>query len=266
MIEDAADWRMNTPRGAIELGSVRLERPRQGSNDGLEEKMTKHKLVELIIIPVMVLSLASSRAQEWPVSGFYQIISGGYGVCVEVCGLEFSLPNTNQSYIAMSVDAQRNTAQLAILGEDRHTVFGSFGFTFFLTNGAVFPDHLQFAERDWSYTVSNSAGGLRIDGGFANHPFYFSHVDVEAILVTADPVPMLGLPRVSGGGAIEITVFNGKWGQTNVIEASTDLFSWTAISTNVFPATTCPICPFIDFQDSASTNLARRFYRSYSLP
>ena len=50
-----------------------------------------------------------------------------------------------------------------------------------------------------------------------------------------------------------------RWGQRNVIEASTDLFSWTAISTNVFPATTCPVCPFIDFQDPASTNLARRF-------
>ena len=36
--------------------------------------MTKRKMVGLIIIPVMVLSLASSRAQEWPVSGLYRII------------------------------------------------------------------------------------------------------------------------------------------------------------------------------------------------
>ena len=98
----------------------------------------------------------------------------------------------------MTVDAQRNTAQMAILGEDRHTVFGSFGFTFLLTNGVVLPDHLQFV--------------------------------------------------------------------TNVIEASTDLFNWTAIRTNVFPVTACPGCPFIEFQDPASTNLAGRFYRSYSLP
>ena len=47
--------------------------------------MTKRKMVGLIIIPVMVLSLASSRAQQWPVSGFYQIISGGYSQCFEVC-------------------------------------------------------------------------------------------------------------------------------------------------------------------------------------
>ena len=229
--------------------------------------MTKRKMVGLIIIAVMVLSLASSRAQQWPVSGFYQIISGGYSQCFEVCfGLGDFLPDANQSYVELVVDAQSNTAQMAILGEDRHTVFVNFGVTFFLTNGVVLPDHLQFAERDWSYTVSNSAGGLRIDGGFANHPFYFRHANVVTVLVAAAPITTLSLPRVSGSGAIEFTVFNGRPGQTNVIEASTDLVSWTAISTNVFPATACPVCPFIDFQDPASTNLACRFYRSYSLP
>ena len=238
--------------------------------------MTKRKMFGLITM--MVLSLASSRAQEWPVSGLYQIISGRYGVCVEVCGLEFSLPNTNQSYIELAVDAQRNTAQLAILGEDRHTVFVNFGFTFFLTNEVVLPDHLQFAsqnppeEPSWNYTVSNSAGGLRIDGAFAGPTspvsvlIGFYHWNVVAVLVAAVPKPMLSLPRASGTGAIEFTVFNGRWGQTNVIEASTDLFSWTGISTNVFPATVCPFCPAIEFQDPAGTSLARRFYRSYSLP
>jgi len=46
--------------------------------------------------------LASSRAQEWPVSGFYQIISGDYRVCVEVCGLNSSLPNANQAYVELA--------------------------------------------------------------------------------------------------------------------------------------------------------------------
>ena len=228
--------------------------------------MVKRKMVGLIIVPVMVLSLASSRAQEWPVSGFYQIISGEYRFCFEVCfGLGDFLPDANQSYVELVVDAQSNTAQMAILGEDRHTVFVNFGVTFFLTNGVVFPDHLQFAERDWSYTVSNSAGGLRIDGGFANHPFYFGHANVVAVLVAAAPIPTLSLPRASGSGAIEFTVFNGRPGQTNVIQASTDLARWTAISTNVFPSTDS-VCPFIDFQDPASTNLARRYFRAFSLP
>ena len=203
--------------------------------------MTKREMIGWII--TMVLSLASARAQERPVSGLYQIISGRYGVCIEVCGLEFPLPNTNQSYIELAVDAQGNTAKLAILGEDRHTVFVNFGFTFFLTNGVVLPDHLQFAsqgtpeEPSWNYTASNSAGGLRIDGAFAgptspvSFPFAFAHANVVAVLVAAVPQPILSLPRASGSGAIEFSVFNGRWGQTNVIEASTDLFSWTAIST-----------------------------------
>src|SRR6266550_7945260 len=238
--------------------------------------MMKRKMVGLIIIPMMVVSLASSRAQEWPVSGLYQIISGDYSECRELCGIfHSSLPDTNQSYVELVVDAQRNTVAMAILGADRHTVFdnfGSNGCTFFLTNGVVLSDHVQFAGEQsplffgsWTYTVSNSAGGLRIDGGFANHPLYFSHANVVAALVAAVPIPTLSLPRASGSRAIEFTVFNGRPGQTNVIEASTDLFRWTAISTNVFPSTDS-ICPFIDFQDPASNNLPRRYYRAFSFP
>ena len=74
------------------------------------------------------------------------------------------------------------------------------------------------------------------------------------------------IAAASGTGSIQFTVFNGGAGQTNVIQASTDLFTWTAISTNVFPSTACPICPFIDFQDPASTNLDRRYYRAVSFP
>ena len=237
--------------------------------------MMKRKMVGLIIVSAMVLSLASSRAQEWPVSGLYQIISGDYGYCFEVClGLGESLPDANQAYVELMVDAQSNTVQMAILGADRHTVFdnfGSNGCTFFLTNGVVLPDHVQFAAQQpllggwWIYTVSNSAGGLRIDGGFSNHPLYFSHANVVAALVAAVPIPTLSLPRASGSGAIEFTVFNGRPGQSNVIQASTNLVTWTAISTNVFPSTDL-ICPFIDYQDPVSTNLARRYYRAFSLP
>ncbi|PYI86540.1 MAG: hypothetical protein DME26_08850 [Verrucomicrobia bacterium] len=241
--------------------------------------MVKRKMAGLIIIPVMVLSLASSRAQEWPVSGLYRITSGGFGAWVEVFGTGFpvALPDTYQSYVELAVDAQRNSVQMTILGEDRHTVPISFGFAFVFTNGVVFPDHVEFAsqsplpqEPSWSYTVSNSAGGLRMDGyfdGAATGLFTrFAHSNIVAVLVAAVPIPTFSAPRGSGSGAIEFTVFNGRPGQTNVIEASTDLARWTAISTNVFPSTVCPICPFIDFQDPASTNLARRYYRSFSLP
>src|SRR6185503_11463036 len=171
--------------------------------------MEQRKMAELIIIPMMVLSLASSRAQEWPVSGLYQIISGDYGVCVEVCGLHFTLPDANQSYVELVVDAQRNTVQMAILGADRHTGFDNFGSNgcTFLTNGVVLTDHVQFAwespERfgaSWSYTVSNSAGGLRIDGSFSQGIVQFWHANVVAVLVAAVPIPVFSLPRASGNG------------------------------------------------------------------
>jgi hypothetical protein len=227
------------------------------------------------MISVMVFTLASSEAQEWPVSGLYQIISGDYRACVEVCGIiSYALPDTNQSYVELAFDAQSNTVQLAILGADRHTAFGNFGSngcSFFLTNGVVLPDHVQFTAESGplsgflSYSVSNSAGGLRIDGEFSNHPLYFSHANVVAALVAAVPLPILSRPRASNSGAIGFTVFNGRPGQTNVIEASTDLVRWTAISTNVFSSADS-ICPFIEFQELASTNLARRYYRSFSFP
>jgi hypothetical protein len=136
--------------------------------------MMKRKMVGLIIFLVLFLCLASSRAQEWPVSGLYQIMSGDYGACVERCGFNFSLPNPNQSYVELVVHEQR--VQMAILGADRHTGFDNFGSNgcTFLTNGVVFADHVEFAwdspelfGASWSYTVSNSAGGLRIDGPFS---------------------------------------------------------------------------------------------------
>jgi hypothetical protein len=86
-----------------------------------------------------------------------------------------------------------------------------------------------------------------------------------AVLVAAVPIPVFSLPRAFGSDPIEFTVFNGRPGQTNVIEASTDLVRWTAISTNVFTPTDS-ICPFTDFEDPASNNLPRRYYRAFSLP
>jgi hypothetical protein len=55
-------------------------------------------------------------------------------------------------------------------------------------------------------------------------------------------------------------------GDDTLVEASTNLVSWTPISTNLMPATQCPICPYILFRDPASTNLAKRFYRSFEIP
>jgi hypothetical protein len=79
------------------------------------------------------------------------------------------------------------------------------------------------------------------------------------------PPPILTILQHSAQGGMTLLVL-GHAGRTNVIEASTDLVGWTGITTNVMDYSLCPICPFITFQDPASTNLDRRFYRSYELP
>ena len=250
--------------------------------------MTKHKMVGLAVLSTAVLWLASPRAEEVPASGLYQIISGSYSECCGIGGrFIYSLPAASQNYVQLTVDSQENRAQMAFLGEDLHTVFSTSpggsgtGFTFLFNTGTVLSDHIQFQpeiqvpedHRSWSYTVSNSAGGLRINGvatapieGSADIPEEFEHTNILAVLVSSVSKPTIGRPRFAANGAVQFTVIDGRGGQTNVIAASDDLVTWTAISTNIFPATTCPVCPFIDFQDPASTNLVRRFYRSFSLP
>jgi hypothetical protein len=236
--------------------------------------MLKRKLVELTILSGMILCVTPARTQEAPASGFYQIVSGGFAAEFEVFGGPFHpLPDTNQSYVELVVDVQRNLVQMAILGEDQHTVT----LPFFFTDGMVLPDHVQFGgeigvpeEPYLNYTVSNSAGGLRIDGILdgptspVRIPSRYEHVNVIAVRVTSVPKPKFGPPRATTSGAVEFNLLDGRWGQTNIIEASTDLLTWTAISTNVFPVTVCPICPSIDFQEPA--NLPRRYYRCFSSP
>src|SRR6266699_4359605 len=75
-------------------------------------------------------------------------------------------------------------------------------------------------------------------------------------------VPRLSIPQLSPDGYVQFTV-SGAWGQTNVLEASTDLVHWTPICTNVVPAIACIDCPVIDFVD---TTLPRRFYRAVLAP
>jgi hypothetical protein len=84
-----------------------------------------------------------------------------------------------------------------------------------------------------------------------------------AVADSTNVPPRLG-PPVLKNGSIQLMIFNGRAGQTNIVEMSTDLVRWSPVSTNVFPATLCPICPFIVFQDSL-TNSARRFYRAENL-
>jgi hypothetical protein len=116
--------------------------------------------------------------------------------------------------------------------------------------------------------VSNSVNRLQINGtlGTARQscvdvPTQFSHSNVVAVLV---PPPRMRITEFSENGAL--LFIQGRAGWTNVVEASTDLVSWTAISTNLMPFTLCPVCPYILVRDAAATNMAHRFYRCFETP
>jgi hypothetical protein len=76
--------------------------------------------------------------------------------------------------------------------------------------------------------------------------------------------PRLSSPVLLMNGMVEFLILDGNSGQTNIVEASTNLVTWTPVSTNVFPPSVCPLCPYIVFQDTV-TNSARRFYRARNL-
>jgi hypothetical protein len=245
--------------------------------------------VRRIVGSLFVLMMAAARAQTIPPTpGLYRIVSGTYSEC---CGLiavpvDYPLPRTNLGYLELAVDGQGTSVSLAFLADDLHTVFKApqvnpdSGFTFYFTNGVVYGDHLQFGAEisipenptPFYYTVSNSAEGLKINGTAAAQlccdiPTQFQHTNVVAIPVAPAATPVIAAPRLAAGGAFQFTVGNGRWGQTNVIEVSANLTNWIAIRTNVFPATACPDCPFIDFEDPDSPRgFLHRFYRSHSLP
>jgi hypothetical protein len=83
---------------------------------------------------------------------------------------------------------------------------------------------------------------------------------LEAAAETNNP-PVLSQPVLLTNGVVQFLIFNGRAGQTNIVEVSTNLVTWTPVNTNVFPPTLCPICPLIVFQDTV-TNSTQRFYRT----
>jgi hypothetical protein len=209
----------------------------------------------------------------------YRIVSGKYRECCGLIGsgVVYSLPNSDQSFIKLTVDAQSGIATMDFLGADQQTVFTrtpcpgaaidfSFPFGFLVGNSFFFhvdpgpPPYQKY----WNYSASNSAEGLRIDGvlgitqtGCADTPTQFSHSNLLAVLVRPPKLSVLGFFPDRGTRLF----VQGTAGETNVIEASADLRNWTPISTNVMDYSTCPICPYVIFEDADSTNLTHRFYR-----
>src|SRR5215510_7909995 len=165
--------------------------------------MIKQALLWCGIIGVSVLSVGFVQAQGLPTNGLYQIISGSYLESGGFAGtLAYPLPNTLQAFVQLSIDQQKNLAEMKILGPDKQTVFsiGAVGpngvFTFSFSNGMVFPDHIQFGSLipqplpqtpSFGFIVSNSADGLQFNGtvfvpcnGCVDIPGEFEHANVVA--------------------------------------------------------------------------------------
>jgi hypothetical protein len=245
--------------------------------------MLKCRIIGLAIAWAFVLFIPSVGAQSRAASGVYQIISGTFSECCGIAGdFRSSLPNEGQGFVKLTVDPQSDLVTMTFLGQDMRTFFSvvpcppgdpiNFRFDY----GGVFLGQILFHVdpgpapyyESWNYAVSNSADALRIDGVVGIDPRFcvdvptrFSHSNVVAVLV---PPPSLSITGVSSSGAR--LFLQGHAGLTNVIEASTDLVTWAGVSTNVMDYSLCPICPFAIFEDSASTNLTRRFYRAFELP
>jgi hypothetical protein len=237
----------------------------------------------LAITAAFVVSVRLAGAQSGATSGLYEIVSGTYTECCGIAGeMRSSVPNEGQSFVRLTVDTQTDLATMTFLGRDLQTVFSVvpcpignpvqflFDYGFVYSNSIIF--HVDPGPPPygiyWDYSVSYSTNSLEINGtlgmadqGCADAPTQFGHSNVVAQLVAG---PRMSVTEFSKEGAL--LFIQGHAGWTNVIEASTNLVSWTPISTNLMPATTCPICPYILFRDPASTNLAKRFYRSFEIP
>ena len=235
------------------------------------------------ITAAFFVSVHLAGAQIAPVSGLYEIVSGTYTECCGFAGeMRLSVPNEGQTFVRLTVDSQTDLATMTFLGRDLQTVFSVvpcpigdpirflFSYGFIYSNSITF--HVDPGPPPygiyWAYSVSYSTNSLQINGtlgmagqGCADAPNVFGHSNVVAQLVAG---PRMSVTEFSKEGAL--LLIQGHAGWTNVVEASTNLVSWMPISTNLMPATQCPICPYIQVRDPASTNLAKRFYRSFEIP
>ena len=71
----------------------------------------------------------------------------------------------------------------------------------------------------------------------------------------------LTVPEVTAAGPIQFMIRGGDPGDTVVLEASDDFSKWFPMSTNIFPASLCIICPFIAVGDPIAESKLR-FYRA----
>src|SRR5262245_15841336 len=158
----------------------------------------------------LFLFIQSALAQSGFESGLYRITSGTYTECCGIAGpLRYTLPNASQSFVRLTIDS-RDFATMSFLGQDARTVFSRMTcppapqIDFSFNYGFLFSDVIFFHVDPgpyglyWNYAVSNSAGGLRIDGMVgiqlafcADVPNRFNHTNVMAALIPPPRLSML---------------------------------------------------------------------------
>lgn len=218
--------------------------------------------------------IGSAYAQSEPAGRLYRIVSGRYTECCGIAGsFTYLLPNDDQGFVELTLNAQQNLAWMRFLGEDGQTVFhtlqsGGGGFTFSFSNGMVFPDHIRFAMPlprpgpSYSYVVSNSASGLTINGevdvpcvGCADIPTEFKHTNVVAVRVP-DPVPVIDrIERDDGSLRLH---FTGEPPNDYTVEYTDSLAepNWLSLTTYRAKLTAIDIVV-----TNAFTNAPARFFR-----
>ena len=232
------------------------------------------RIIWLSVVSTVVIG--SAFAQSEPVSRVYQVVSGRYTACCGIAGpFTYALPNENQGFVELTVDAPRNLAQMRFLGKDGQTVLhiihsGSESeFTYSFSNGMVFMDRIQFGmllplpgQASYSYTVSNSADALRINGvvnipcdGCADIPTQFRHTNVVAVLVP-ESTPVID--RIERGGGSLRFHFAGEPPNDYTVEYTDSLAGprWLPLSTYRAKLTAIDIVVTNSF-----TNAPTRFFR-----
>jgi hypothetical protein len=178
--------------------------------------MLKTSSICLETVVILVLGIAMARPQGAPTGGWYQIVSGRYTACCGIAGSTSDpLPNASDTFVELTVDRQKNLAQMRFLGADMQTVLrippqlSRSEFVYAFTNGMVFADHIQFGDpflppvpdqASFSFVISNSMDTLLINGtvitpcpGCADVPQEFQHTNVVAVGM---PTPAIRVSEV----------------------------------------------------------------------
>jgi len=118
------------------------------------------------------------------------------------------------------------------------------------------PQFVNPAAGDFSLLATSPLidAGNDVALGWIERPVFGAEVDIGALEFGPDGVPVFTFQRTSPA-EYELAL-RGFSGQSYVVEASTNLVNWTAITTNV-----ATMGRFI-LQDAASTNYTHRFYRA----